>query len=116
MATAEVVTQQPLLFDGPVHIRPIINHKPRSSSVAVKFDQSIHLAYTNAAKVLSMEDVGYPKETGISPVAISEAFPLFTPAAIELMRAEILKDEVWNNCLYLAGNSSAYLIRGHCPR
>ncbi len=116
MATMGPVSQQALLFNGPIHIRPIIDHKSDPVERQPKFDPEIHLAYKTAAKVLSMEDVGYPQSTGISPVAISEAFPLFTPEAIQLMRNEFFTEEVWDNCLYLAGNSSACHPSGHSPR
>ncbi|KAH7370941.1 hypothetical protein BKA65DRAFT_522461 [Rhexocercosporidium sp. MPI-PUGE-AT-0058] len=44
-----------------------------------------------------MDDIGLPITNGISPVAVSEPFPLFTAEAIDIMRAEVFTDEVMNN-------------------
>ncbi|KAI9670369.1 MAG: hypothetical protein M1817_004412 [Caeruleum heppii] len=46
-----------------------------------------------------MADIGLPPDTGISPMAVSQAFPLFSQEAIEIMRAEVLSEK----------------LRGHCP-
>jgi hypothetical protein len=41
-----------------------------------------------------MEDIGLSKSNGISPVAVSEPFPLFTEEAVDIMRKECLSDKV----------------------
>lgn len=118
MSTTETITSQSFLYDGPIRYRPIINqvlveNVTKSSPV---FDPKKHLRYVAPERIFSMTDVGYPEGTGISPNAISEGFPLFTQEAIEIMRSEIFSDDVWSNCLFVAGNSTASTIRGHCPK
>ncbi|KAF2180356.1 hypothetical protein K469DRAFT_592545 [Zopfia rhizophila CBS 207.26] len=97
-------------------VKPILKPDPSPPALPVGFDPEKHLAYQPPPKVLKMADIGYPKDTGISPFATCEAFPLFTQEAIRIMRAEVFTEEVWDNCLYLAANASGCHIRGHCPK
>ncbi|KZF24973.1 hypothetical protein L228DRAFT_236122 [Xylona heveae TC161] len=113
---AQVFTPQRPLYGGPVHYRPIINHKQNETKAQVTFDPKKHLNYAAPEHIYQMKDVGYPEDTGISPVAVSEGFSLFSKEAIGIMREEIFSDEVWKNCCYIAGNSTALSIRGHCPK
>lgn len=48
---------------------------------------------------------------GISPVAASEPFPLFTPEAIKQIRAEIFSEPVLADCQY-ASTFAKNMIRG----
>ncbi|PVH91173.1 hypothetical protein DM02DRAFT_546313, partial [Periconia macrospinosa] len=59
-----------------------------------KFEPNRHLAAKQLPKVRLAKDLGYSEDTGVSPVAYSEAFQLFTPEAIRIMRAEIEKPEI----------------------
>lgn len=79
---------------------------------AVKFDPKRHMAFKIPSKTLTMEDLGYPDDTGVSPVACSEPFQLFTPEAIQAMRAEIFKPEVREKCTY-SSNIGACQLRGY---
>lgn len=47
-----------------------------------------------------MKDLGLPEDTGISSVAVSEPFSLFTEEAVHRMRVEVLSEEVMANCQY----------------
>ena len=64
------------------------------------FDPSRHLAYKPPSKVYTMKELGFSEEAGVSPIAVSEPFPLFTPEAVFRMRAEVLSKEVMANCQY----------------
>lgn len=78
------------------------------------FEPSVHLQFEQPSKIYTMEDLGLPEETGVSPVAVSEPFQLFTAEAIEQMRAEILSKPVWENCQY-SSNLSQCQLRGFAP-
>lgn len=61
----------------------------------VPFDADKHLAYMPPSKTYSMKELGYSEGAGLSPIGVSEPFPLFSTEAIQQMRAEILSDDVW---------------------
>ncbi|KAL2809937.1 hypothetical protein BJX63DRAFT_423418 [Aspergillus granulosus] len=73
---------------------------PLSTPEKVFFDPSKHLNFTPPSKVYSMEELGYPKSRGVSPVGVSEPFPLFSAEAIQQMRKEVLSDEVFSKWKY----------------
>ncbi|KAK6386159.1 hypothetical protein LTS17_001734 [Exophiala oligosperma] len=99
------------------NISPIISEKltPGSSGPCVKFDPDRHLAYQQDPKVVTLKDIGLSEDVGISPVASSEPFPLFTEEAINIMRGEIFQQEVWDNCMHSTEFAGCQL-RGHCPK
>ncbi|KAJ0414773.1 hypothetical protein BJY00DRAFT_320784 [Aspergillus carlsbadensis] len=74
------------------------------------FTLSIHLAYAPPSKIHQMAEFGL-EGAGISPNAISEPFPLFTPEAIRQMRAEVFSPEVLENCRFRS-SFCANMIRG----
>ncbi|KKY29017.1 hypothetical protein UCRPC4_g00206 [Phaeomoniella chlamydospora] len=80
----------------------------------VPFDASKHVTFTSPSKVYTMKDLSLPEDCGISPVAVSEPFPLFSPEAIQQMRAEVLSKDVWENCQY-SSNLSQCQLRGMAP-
>lgn len=63
------------------------------------FDTEKHLNFKEPSKIWTMDEIGM-NDRGVSPVAVSEPFSLFTPEAIHQMRAEVLSKGVINNCLY----------------
>ncbi|KAL4921275.1 hypothetical protein BDW62DRAFT_220077 [Aspergillus aurantiobrunneus] len=71
-----------------------------NASEKVSFEPSRHLSYTHPSKVYSMEELGYPESRGISPIGVSEPFPLFSAEAIQEMRREVLSDEVFAKWKY----------------
>ncbi|KAI0130488.1 hypothetical protein BJ170DRAFT_620291 [Xylariales sp. AK1849] len=75
------------------------------------FNPDKHLAFKAPSKIYSMKDLGLPENTGISPVAVSEPFRLFTQEAVMRMRQEVLSPEVMNNCQY-SSNIAQCQLRG----
>src|SRR6185295_450621 len=49
------------------------------------FDPRKHLNFSPPPKVFTMADIGLPENSGVSPLAVSEPFPLFTEEAIRRM-------------------------------
>ncbi|PVH76084.1 hypothetical protein DL98DRAFT_551340 [Cadophora sp. DSE1049] len=62
-----------------------------------------------------MDDIGLPMTNGISPVAVSEPFPLFTSEAIDIMRSEVFTDEVMNN-YSMTSDLIPMSVRGYAPK
>lgn len=54
-------------------------------------------------------------DKGISPVAVSEPFQLFTADAIKQMRSEVLSKAVFDNCKY-SSNLAQCQLRGLAPK
>lgn len=77
------------------------------------FDAKQHVDYKDPSKIWMMKEIGL-EHAGISPVAVSEPFPLFTPQAIQQMRAEILSKPVVKNCQY-SSNLAHCQLRGFAP-
>ncbi|PYI06606.1 hypothetical protein BO78DRAFT_429600 [Aspergillus sclerotiicarbonarius CBS 121057] len=78
----------------------------------VSFDPSKHLAHTPPSKVHTMKELGYPDSRGVSPIGVSEPFPLFSAEAIQLMREEVLSDEVFSKHKY-SSNIAQCQLRGY---
>ncbi|KAF2710573.1 hypothetical protein K504DRAFT_265874 [Pleomassaria siparia CBS 279.74] len=113
---ATVATQRVSALPRP-NFRPIIEQASlkKSTPGAIKFDPKKHLAFTPPTKVTTMEEIGYAEDTGISPVAVSQPFQLFSPEAIQQMRAEIFQAEVMENCSY-SSNLAARQLRGYASK
>jgi hypothetical protein len=79
------------------------------------FDPKKHLNFCPPSKIHTMRDINLPEDTGVSPFAVSEPFPMFTREAIHRMRAEILSKEVWENCQY-SSNLAHCQLRGFAPK
>jgi hypothetical protein len=79
------------------------------------FDPKKHIDYLPPSKVFTMHDLNLPEDTGISPLAVSEPFPLFTQEAVHRMRAEVLSNDVWDNCQY-SSNLAHCQLRGFAPK
>jgi len=79
------------------------------------FDPAKHLAFMPPSEVIQMKDIGYPEETGVSPVAVSQPFQLFSHDAVQRMRSEIFKPEIMENCSYRS-NIAACQLRGYSPK
>jgi hypothetical protein len=80
----------------------------------IDFDAKKHVAYSTPPKTTSMADIGY-KGCGISPVACSEPFALFTEAAVHQMRAEAFSQDVLDNC-QVSSNFASHMIRAYGPK
>jgi hypothetical protein len=79
------------------------------------FDPNKHLVYEGPTKVHTMEDIGYAASKGVSPVAVSEPFQLFSDEAIMEMRKEIFADKVMNDYSYTSDIAPKQL-RGYAPK
>lgn len=94
---------------------PLIDNLGNSVNLTkVSFEANTHLAFSPPSKIFTMSDLGLPPDTGISKVAVSEPFPLFSEDAIKQMRAEILSTEVWEHCRY-SSNLAQCQLRGFAP-
>lgn len=58
------------------------------------FDPAIHLAYMSPSSKLTMADIGLPADAGISPVAVTQPFPLMSLAGVRELRRDILSKDV----------------------
>lgn len=79
--------------------------KSNTAGTKVEFDPAKHLSYYNDDSLqkhkfnntrrLTMEELGLSNANQISPIGVSDPFPLFTEEAISIMRQEILEKEVF---------------------
>lgn len=64
--------------------------KPHASA----FQPDQHLAFKPPESIVSMKDIGYDEGVGVSPMAVSQPFQLFSPKAVQNFRNEILSPKV----------------------
>jgi hypothetical protein len=79
------------------------------------FDPQKHLAFEAPKFVHTMEDIGYSSTSGVSPVAVSEPFRLFSEEAVDIMRGEVLDKEVQEKYSYTSDIAPKQL-RGYAPK
>ncbi len=108
MAAAAVL---PVSVEQKRNWSPIITAPALSKTGNDAFNPAQHLAFKEAPKVYTMKDIGLPEDTGVSTVAVSEPFPLFTEEAVMRMRQEVLSPEVLANCQY-SSNLAQCKLRG----
>lgn len=84
-------------------------------SIGQLFDPKKHLAYQDPSAIHTMEDIGFSANKGVSPIAVSEPFQLFTEEAIEIMRSEIMSKEVQEGYSYTSDIAPKQL-RGYAPK
>ncbi|KIW03326.1 uncharacterized protein PV09_05538 [Verruconis gallopava] len=96
MTEIAVPAQVPNLLGKPI-LRDEV--KPRSSLQSVQFDPEKHLSYKDSPKTYTLEDFGIVSDRAISPVAVTEPFPLFSEETVQIMRKELFTKEVWENCV-----------------
>jgi len=87
----------------------------RPTRGATKFDPNKHLSYVPPTGIMTMKSLGFSDDTGVSPVAVSQAFQLFTQEAIDVMRAEIFQEDVQANCTF-SSNIAARQLRGYARK
>lgn len=118
MATAAVASQPPMPT-GPVatpSFKPIINNVAAKRKLEnAEFDPKQHLAYKEPESILSMENIGYSKDTGVSPMAVSQPFKLFSDECIQKFRDEVLSEETVKNCSR-ESTLAACQVRGYAPK
>ena len=112
MATAETLTTTPvarLQLNGTDS--PTDKMQPKE---CVSFDPSKHLNHAPPSKVYTMKELGYPDSRGVSPIGVSEPFPLFSGEAIEQMRKEVLNKDMPSKYQYSSDLAQCQL-RGFAP-
>ncbi|KAK4945565.1 hypothetical protein LTR10_015184 [Elasticomyces elasticus] len=82
-----------------------------SKTMRTTFDPATHLDFTPPKTVITMKDIGLEGH-GISPVAVSEPFRLFTNEAIQQFRAEIFSKSVLDQC-QVSSNFASNMIRAY---
>ncbi|KAK1071214.1 hypothetical protein LTR74_003595 [Friedmanniomyces endolithicus] len=113
MATAAVIPQPGL---PKAAFKPIIQGQATKRKLEhVNFDPRQHLAFEEPQSIVMMKDIGYSEDTGVSPVAVSHPFRMFTPECIQKFRDEVLSDEVLEKCSYRS-NIAAFQVRGYAPK
>lgn len=86
-----------------------------NSAVGKLFNPSKHLEFEEPKYVHTMEDIGFSSNSGVSPVAVSEPFRLFSEEAVNIMREEVLNPEVQENYSYTS-DIAPKQIRGYAPK
>jgi len=84
-------------------------------AVGKLFIPNKHLAYEAPKYIHTMEDIGYLSTNGVSPVAVSEPFRLFSEDAVDIMRSEVLNEEVQQKYSYTSDIAPKQL-RGYAPK
>ncbi|KAL9584558.1 MAG: hypothetical protein Q9212_002049 [Teloschistes hypoglaucus] len=108
METSEALLPMDIM---PSNWTPMIEPVAADKVAVGDFDPKKHLQYEAPAKIHTMQDLGLPEGTGVSPVAVSEPFRLFATEAVHRMRQEVLQKEVWDNCQY-SSNLAQCQLRG----
>ncbi|CAI0646376.1 unnamed protein product [Colletotrichum noveboracense] len=80
----------------------------------VAFDPKKHLNIVEPERIFTMQEIGLGGK-GISPVAASSPFSIFTPEAVAQMRAEIFSEPVLQSCQFTS-DFAKNMIRGYGPR
>ncbi|KAI1827961.1 hypothetical protein F4861DRAFT_235464 [Xylaria intraflava] len=103
------IASQPSLARTKSNLVPIISQTPVSEGSHDAFTPSKHLAFNEMPTMHTMQELGFPEDIGVSPIAVSEPFRLFTEEAIMRMRQEVLSPEVFQNCQYSSNLAHCYL-------
>ena len=112
---ATVATQRTAALPRPSFTPIIQDAVVAKKASGIEFKPSKHLGYKDPEKIWTMEEIGYSKDRGVSPIAVSQPFQLFTEEAVHEMRREIFKPEVMENCKY-SSNIAACQLRGYAPK
>ena len=99
----------------PVSVEASSGGVPEHTLDGAEFDPSTHIDFIPPPKVHTMQELSFPQNAGVSSIAVSEPFQLFTPEAIHRMRAEILSSKVWDNCQY-SSNLAQCQFRGFASK
>jgi len=113
MASADVVASPGL---PKAAFKPIIKDISTERKAAdVDFDAKKHIEFKPPPEIFMMKDLGYAEGTGVSPVAVSQPFQLFSQEAVLQMRKEMMNPRVMEECKYQS-NIAACQIRGYAPK
>lgn len=80
-----------------------------------EFEASKHLTF-EMPEVVMMEDIGYAKDAGVSPVAVSKPFQLFSPEAVQQMRREVFDVRDNHPEHTYQSNIAPCQLRGYAPK
>ena len=96
--------------------KPIINNdRDHHANLTEEFDAEKHLAFKPPSQVIKMKEIDHHGDYGVSPVAVSQPFQLFSEGAIRQMRNEIFKPEVLEKCKFKS-DIAASQLRGYAPK
>ncbi|KAL6409922.1 hypothetical protein AUP68_06328 [Ilyonectria robusta] len=107
-APAPLPVRKPAPFVvGPTNKTPIrpTNRIPQDvigaarATPAEEFDAKKHVCFEFPKRTYTMKEWGYENQ-GVSPIAGSDPFPLFTEAAVKQVRRELLSEDVLKTCQY----------------
>lgn len=100
-------TATPVIVEPPV----LKQHQPAEKG---PFNPAQHLRFTPPSKVHTMKEIGL-ENSGVSPIAVSEPFPLFNEEAVGRFREEVLSKDVIDNCQW-SSNLSQCQLRGFASK
>lgn len=112
MAAAEVLSLTHEYMPG---FQPLIGRISDNNLSTDDFDPKKHIDFKSPSKIHTMADLKLAEGTGVSPFAVSEPFQLFTQEAVQRMRAEIFRKDVWENCQY-SSNLAQCQLRGFAAK
>ena len=84
-----------------------------SSASSTTFDPEAHLCIQAPRGLITLEELGLSGESAISPVAITQPFPLFSAECVKLMRADLFRREVVEKHASRSSFNGCYKIRGY---
>ncbi|KAL1302255.1 hypothetical protein AAFC00_002676 [Neodothiora populina] len=87
----------------------------KRKAVDADFDPKTHIQFKPPPEIIKMTDLGFSEDTGVSPVAVSQPFQLFSQEAVHQMRDEVMNPQVMKECRFQS-NIAACQIRGHAPK
>lgn len=97
----------------PVITEPMVLQQHKFA-VKGPFNPNQHLQFTPPSKIHTMKEIGL-ENSGVSPIAVSEPFPLFNEEAVMRFREEVLSKDVIDNCQW-SSNLSQCQLRGFASK
>lgn len=77
------------------------------------FDPEKHLCFQPPESCITLKELGLSEELAISPMAITQPFPLFTIEGVKEMRADLFRKEVVGKHGYRSTFKGCYKMRGY---
>ncbi|OAP59152.1 hypothetical protein AYL99_06450 [Fonsecaea erecta] len=108
MAAETSVLPLPTVDHAFVKVEPLVSSPP----APVRFDPAKHMCFEPPKSIITLKELLLSEKDAISPVAITEPFPLFTLEGVKQMRADLFRKEVVNK----HGNrtkKNCYKMRGY---
>lgn len=134
MATPDIYMPGTDRFSSKMINSPKVNPSPKEAQQSLKrsfakylaadnsspafgrlFIPNKHIQYEEPAHIHTMEEIGFPASKGVSPVAVSDPFRLFSEEAVDIMRNEIFDPEVQEKYSYTSDIAPKQL-RGYAPK